>query len=118
LAIYIGYIDYKIIGATLAGLAFVLPSFVMVVAIGYAYVEFWWPAWMQAVFYGVGARRNRYHCHQAVISLLKKTIGRKLVLWINICCTCRRYILTESENIWLILGAGFAVWFVKRRRNF
>src|SRR5262245_44504584 len=38
LAIYIGYIDYKIIGATLTGLAFVLPSFIMVVALGYAYV--------------------------------------------------------------------------------
>src|SRR5678815_1997741 len=35
LAIYIGYVDYKITGATLAGLAFVLPSFLMVVAIGY-----------------------------------------------------------------------------------
>src|SRR5580765_4280661 len=39
LAIYIGYVDYRIIGATLAGLAFVLPSFLMVVGIGYAYVE-------------------------------------------------------------------------------
>src|SRR3954466_7026738 len=36
LAIYIGYVDYKILGATLAGLAFVLPSFIMVVAIGFA----------------------------------------------------------------------------------
>src|SRR6478752_7053608 len=35
LAIYLGYVDYKIIGATLAGLAFVLPSFLMVVVLGY-----------------------------------------------------------------------------------
>ena len=40
LAIYIGYVDFKIIGATLAGLAFVLPSFVMVVILGYAYLNF------------------------------------------------------------------------------
>ena len=40
LAIYLGYVDYKIIGATLAGIAFVFPSFLMVIAIGYAYVEF------------------------------------------------------------------------------
>src|SRR5262245_79095 len=31
LAIYLGYVHYRISGATLAGLAFVLPSFVMVV---------------------------------------------------------------------------------------
>src|SRR6185503_7846647 len=54
LAIYIGYIDYKIIGATLAGIAFVLPSFLMVIAIGYAYVAFHGLPWMQSVFYGVG----------------------------------------------------------------
>src|SRR5881396_215616 len=55
LAIYIGYIDFKIIGATLAGLAFVLPSFLMVVILGYAYLNFGGLPWMQAVFYGVGA---------------------------------------------------------------
>src|SRR6478672_5227195 len=55
LAIYIGYVDYKIIGATLAGLAFVLPSFIMVVVLGYAYVQFGGLPWMQSVFYGVGA---------------------------------------------------------------
>ena len=55
LAIYLGYVDYKIIGATLAGLAFVLPSFLMVVVLGYAYVRFGGLPWMQSVFYGVGA---------------------------------------------------------------
>src|ERR1044072_5828305 len=40
LAIYLGYVHYRIVGATLVGLAFVLPSFVMVVAIGAAYVAF------------------------------------------------------------------------------
>src|SRR4029079_15823694 len=55
LAIYLGYVDYKIIGATLAGLAFVLPSFLMVIMIGYAYVELGGLPWMQAIFYRVGA---------------------------------------------------------------
>ena len=36
-------------------LAFVLPSFVMTVAIGWLYVRFGGLAWMQAAFYGVGA---------------------------------------------------------------
>src|SRR5215831_11808674 len=37
LGIYLGYIHYHILGATLAGLAFVLPSFMMVLALGWAY---------------------------------------------------------------------------------
>src|SRR5687767_7628051 len=55
LGIYIGYVHYGILGATLTGLAFVIPSFFMVLAIGWAYVEFGGISWMQAVFYGVGA---------------------------------------------------------------
>ena len=46
LAIYLGYIDYKFIGATLVGVAFVLPSFIMVVLLGMAYVYFDGLPWM------------------------------------------------------------------------
>src|SRR5437763_3391070 len=52
LGIYLGYVHYKIVGATLAGLAFVLPSFVIVVVLGIAYKLFGGLPWMQAIFYG------------------------------------------------------------------
>ena len=55
LGIYIGFVHYRFIGATLAGLAFVLPSFVMVVLLGMLYQLYGGLAWMQAVFYGIGA---------------------------------------------------------------
>ena len=55
LAIYIGYVHYRILGATLAGIAFVIPSFLMVIGIGYAYTLLGGLPWMQAIFYGVGA---------------------------------------------------------------
>src|SRR6266478_7671727 len=55
LAIYLGYVHYGVLGATAAGVAFVLPSFLMVLALGWAYVNFGGIGWMQAVFYGVGA---------------------------------------------------------------
>ena len=55
LAIYLGYVHFRIVGATLAGIAFVLPSFFMVVALGAVYAAYGGIAWMQAVFYGVGA---------------------------------------------------------------
>lgn len=55
LGIYIGFVHYGLIGATLTGLAFVIPSFIMVVLLGMAYQLYGGLAWMQAVFYGVGA---------------------------------------------------------------
>src|SRR5580765_4777161 len=55
LAIYLGYVHYGVLGATLVGVAFVLPSFLMVVALGWAYATYGGLPWMQSVFYGVGA---------------------------------------------------------------
>jgi len=40
LGIYLGFVHYRVVGATLAGIAFVLPSFLMVVALGWAYTHF------------------------------------------------------------------------------
>src|SRR6266404_1842894 len=117
LAIYLGYVDYKIIGATLAGLAFVLPSFLMVVALGYVYVQFGGLPWMQSVFYGVGA---------AVIGIIaissyklsKKTLAKDWLLWFIFLGLAISTFITEQENIWLILLAGFMVWFVRTPPSF
>src|SRR5687768_6985265 len=53
-AMAIGYFRAGVIGATLVGLAFVLPSFLMVLALGACYVAFGGMSWMQALFYGIG----------------------------------------------------------------
>src|SRR5947209_19174776 len=45
LAIYLGYVHYRVRGATLVGLAFVLPSFCMVVALGALYRAFGGLSW-------------------------------------------------------------------------
>ncbi len=117
LGIYIGYVDYKIVGATLCGIAFILPSFFIVVVLGFLYVLYGGLPWMQAVFYGVGA---------AVIGIIavsgykltKKTIGKDWLLWIIFFVLAVDTFLTEGENIWLILGAGFVTWFIKAPPKF
>jgi putative chromate ion transporter len=55
LAIYLGYIRAGIPGATAVGVAFVLPSFLMVLGLSAAYVRFGGLPWMQGMFYGIGA---------------------------------------------------------------
>ena len=54
LGIYLGYVHYRVVGATLAGIAFVLPSFAMVVVLGWAYARFGGLPWMQAVSMALG----------------------------------------------------------------
>jgi chromate transporter len=112
LAIYLGYVHFGVVGATLVGVAFVLPSFLMVLALGWAYVEYGGIHWMQAVFYGVGA---------AVIGIItvsasrltQKTIGKSGLLWLIYLTSAATTIITESESIWLFLGAGVIVWAIR-----
>ena len=54
-AIAIGYFEGGVLGATLVGLAFIIPSFLMVVGISLAYVAYGGLWWMQALFYAIGA---------------------------------------------------------------
>jgi chromate transporter len=54
-AIAICYFEAGVLGATLGGLAFILPSFIMVVAISVAYISYGGLWWMQALFYAIGA---------------------------------------------------------------
>jgi chromate transporter len=112
LSIYLGYVHYRLLGATLAGLAFVLPSFLMVLGIGYAYVSFGGLPWMQAIFYGVGS---------AVIGIIAigsyklttKSIGRDKLLWVIFAVLTVVTFILEEEILWLMLLAGVAVWFVR-----
>src|SRR5438034_1831060 len=55
LAIYLGWVRGGVTGATLVGLAFVLPSFVIVLGLSWFYIRFHGLAWMKAAFYGIGA---------------------------------------------------------------
>ena len=55
LAIALGYFQHGVLGATAVGIAFVVPSFLMVLAISRAYVRYGGLWWMQALFYGIGA---------------------------------------------------------------
>jgi len=112
LAIYLGYVHYRVRGATLAGIAFVLPSFLMVVAIGAAYRAYGGIAWMQAVFYGVGAAVIGIIAMSAW-KLTSKNIGKDKLLWAIFAVSVAVTVVTKSENVWLFLGAGVLVWLLR-----
>ena len=112
LGIYLGYVHYGVLGATLAGIAFVLPSFLMVVALGAAYVAYGGLSWMQAVFYGVGASVIGIIAMSAY-KLTTKSIGRDWLLWAIYLVAMAVTIIFESEFVWIFIGAGLLVWLVR-----
>ena len=109
LAIYLGYVDYGIAGATVIGLAFVIPSFIMVVLLGWAYQLYGGLTWMQSVFYGVGAAVIGIIAMSAY-KLTTKSVGRDKLLWAIYLLLAAVTIITESEIAWLFLAAGVLVW--------
>ena len=112
LGIYMGYVHYRILGATLAGIAFVLPSFLMVVALGWAYVRYGGLSWMQAVFYGVGAAVIGIIAMSAK-KLTQKSIGKDKLLWAIYLVLAAVTVITESEIAWLFIASGVLVWLLR-----
>ncbi|VVD78469.1 Chromate transport protein [Pandoraea cepalis] len=112
LGIYLGYVHYRVVGATLAGIAFVLPSFAMVVMLGWAYAHFGGLAWMQAVFYGVGAAVVGIIAMSAY-KLTTKTVGRHRLLLAIYLTLAAVTVVTESEIAWLFIAGGVINWLVK-----
>ena len=120
LGIYLGFVHYRILGATLVGFAFVMPSFIMVVLLGIVYKIYGGLSWIQAVFYGVGA---------AVIGIIAlssykltlKSIGKfniesfksKWLLWLFFFLAVIITFLTEQEQVLLFIAAGILYMIVK-----
>ncbi len=112
LAIYLGWVRGRIPGATLVGLAFVLPSFLMVLALAWLYVRFGGMPWMRGVFYGIGSAVIAIIA-RSVVKLSKLTLARDKLSW-GICLVSGVVTAwTESEVIWLFLVAGIVALLIK-----
>ena len=127
LGIYLGYVHYGLLGATLVGFAFILPSFIMVVLLAIVYKLYGGLSWIQAVFYGVGA---------AVVGIIAlssykltlKSIGKlnlesfksKWLLWLFFTLATIITYITEQEQILFFIATGLLYMIIKnppRLRN-
>ena len=113
LSIYLGWVRGRLLGATLVGAAFVLPSFVMVLALSAAYVATGGLPWMQGAFYGIGAAVIAIIARSAV-KLVKMTLARDPVLWgvfgVNAVATA----WFEQEIVSLVVASGLVVVLARR----
>jgi chromate transporter len=105
LAIYLGYIRAGVLGATAVGVAFVLPSFLMVLALSAAYVRFGGLPWMQGMFYWIGAAVIGIIARSA-FKLTKLTLGKDKLLWGIFAVLAVSTAWTSQEIVWLFLLGG------------
>src|SRR3954451_9598288 len=105
LAIYLGYVRNGLLGATAVAIAFVLPSFLMVLALSAAYVRYGGLSWMQAIFYGIGASVIAIIARSAY-KLTKLTLGKDKLLWGIFVVLAVTTAWTSREIVWLFLVAG------------
>lgn len=113
LAIYLGWVRGGVVGATVIGLVFVLPSFLIVLVLAMLYVRFGGLAWMQGVFYGVGAGVIAIIA-RSTVKLTKLTLKKDRLLWSIFGASAAVTAYTESESLWVFLLAGLIVLGVRR----
>ncbi len=112
LAIYLGWTRAGVFGATLVAVSFVLPSFLMVMAISVAYVRFDGLVWMQSAFYGIGAAVIAIILRSAH-KLVRMTLGGDPMLWAIFVANAIATAVLEAEVVSLILGCGVATLLVQ-----
>ena len=108
LAMYLGFVRAGFIGATTVGVAFILPSFLMVLAIGKAYASFNGTRIIAALFYGIGAAVVAIIARSA-IKLVKTSVKKDKLLWVVFLVLGVSTAVTEKEIVWLFLAAGLLV---------
>jgi len=112
LAIAIGYFQHGVRGATAVGLAFISPSFLMVVAISLAYLAYGGLWWMQALFYGIGAAVIAI-ITIAAYKLARSTNRRDPLLWGIFAALTVVTVLAEAELAEFFILAGLVVLLVR-----
>jgi chromate transporter len=112
LAMYLGFVRAGIWGATLVGTVFILPSFLMVIAIGRAYIAFGGTRLIAALFYGIGAAVVAIIARSA-IKLVKTSVKKDKLLWAIFLALGISTAVTEREIVWLFVAAGLLVMIIR-----
>lgn len=112
LAMYLGWLRAGSLGATAVGMAFIAPSFLMVLALAALYVHFGSLPWIQGMFYGIGAAVIAIIVRSA-IKLIRTTVGKDWLLWTIFAALSITTAWTKSEIVWLFILCGFVAMMIK-----
>lgn len=106
LAMWIGFIRYGVLGASLVGLVFILPAYLVVVVVSYVYVAYHGLPVVQGLFYGIGPTVIAIVALSAV-RLARMTVGHDRRLWAIFGVVALITVLLHAEVALLFVAAGF-----------
>lgn len=105
---WVGYLQKGAIGALATALAFILPSFLLVLAVAVVYVRYQGLEVVQALFYGI-APGVMAIIAVAAVRLARLTNGRDVRLWTISLITGVVTAVTGAEIALLFVGAGLVM---------
>jgi len=117
LAIYLGWVRARTLGATLVAFAFIWPSFFIVLVLSALYLRYGGLDWIQGAFYGIGAAVIAIIARSAY-KLARMTLGKDRFLGLLFVTSAVVTAWTESEIVWLFLLCGAAALAVKAPPRF
>ncbi len=116
LAMWIGFIRHGVLGASLTGLVFILPTYLIVLVISVFYVKYRGLSLVQALFYGIGPAVITIVAHSAV-RLAKTTVGKERKMWVVFGVVAVITVVTRAEIALLFVAAGLlGVFFYSGRK--
>ena len=112
LALYFGWLKGRVLGATLVGIALVLPSFILVTLLAIFYINNIGVSWVEGAFYGIGA---------AVVAIILKsayylsliTCKKEKLLWAIFLVSALLSSFFSTLVLWIMLGGGLIAMCVK-----
>ena len=107
LTMYLGWVRAGTLGASVVAAAFILPSFVMVLALSVLYVRFGGLPWMRGAFYGIGAAVIAVIARSA-FKLARTTVAKDGMLWATFAVNGLLTAWTEREIVWVFALSGIA----------
>ncbi len=117
LAMWIGFIRHGVAGASLAGLVFTLPTYLIVLAVSIFYVAYHGLPLVQALFYGIGPVVIAIVAHSAV-RLAKTTVGKERKMWAVFGAVAAITIASRAEIALLFVAAGvLGIFFYSRPKR-
>jgi len=108
LAVWLGWTRAGAAGATAAGVAFVLPSFLLVLLLSALYVRYDGIVWLRSAFYGVGAAAIAIMARSA-LKLARLTLQRDRLLWAVAAINAGFVAIAEAERVTVLLASGLIV---------
>jgi chromate transporter len=117
LAMYLGLVRAALFGAAVVSAAFILPSFLMAVALAAAYVFVGRLTWIQEVFYGIGAAVIAIIA-QSAYRLARRTVGKDPLLWVLLGSVAITTVWSGAEIVWLFVLCGLISLVVKATPTF